>query len=335
MKKINHQIHQCGLLLILLLGTTVSHAGSQLPHVFKEGARFAWDFSSRSVYQSASNQWGAVNAVGLDYAKAFSGSYQDVGTLVAQAYYTRIDDVHARPAFFEDEHDGELVYRIFNFNITALPGLLPNIRIGHMEVPYGLEQTLDTNGTLRQYSPMQNLGIKADWGVSINQQHRGFEYEVAVSSGGGQSLARQDGSYVVSGRFGSSQDRNVVVGGSFYRSLLGGVIRERVGLDLQYFFGRQTVFAEVSTGKNDADDVVNALVEFNQATRRESWLWYVQTTYHSQHFAGERDNKIGMAVGMKYEPSARFIASLQVGKTLQSPDDQHPGTLSLQARYRI
>ena len=41
-----------------------------------------------------------------------------------------------------------------------------NIKMGHFEMPYGIEHTINSNGTLRQFST--NLGTKVDWGVTFN-----------------------------------------------------------------------------------------------------------------------------------------------------------------------
>ncbi len=64
----------------------------------------------------------------------------------------------------------------------------PRVRIGHFEIPYGIEHAINTNGTLRNYRHSANLGIKADWGLAINGETTSFEYEVSASRGSAQSL---------------------------------------------------------------------------------------------------------------------------------------------------
>ena len=300
-----------------------------------ENSRIALDVSTRPIYYSQGNDWGTQNVVGLDIFKVLAGRDGDFGTVVAQAYYTRIDNVRGHPAFFDDDHDGELVYRIFNFNFSGLPGRAPNIRLGHMEIAYGLEHTLDTNGTLRQFGLPGNLGLKADWGVSLNQQHRHFEYEVSLTTGGGQSVERQDGSFVLSARVGSNRDENFVVGASVYRSELGGLIRERFGLDVQRYHGRMGIVAELSTGNNDGQTVLNGVVELSHRSKRDSWRAYLLSNYFSTELDSGRTETLTAGLGLAYTPDQRFSLSAQFNRTMSSPAGTHPSSLSLQARYRL
>ena len=300
-----------------------------------ENSRVALDVSTRGTYYFDGDELGSVNAVGLDIFKVFTGKNRDLGTLVAQAYYTRIDNIRNAPGFFDDDHDGELVYRIFNFNFTGLPRGAPNVRIGHLEIPYGLEQTFDTNGTLKQFGLPGNLGIKTDWGVTLNQQHRAFEYEVALTTGGSQSIRRDDGSFTLSGRLGSNRDENTVIGASIYRSRLQGAIRERVGLDVQHYVGRTTIAAEISVGNTDGDSVLNSFVEVGRSGRRDNWQAYIISNYFSTDTALGKRERITAGLGFKYTPDSKFSLSTQLNHTLTSPAPGNPTNLSLQVRYRL
>ncbi|MEM7003035.1 MAG: hypothetical protein AAF529_19770, partial [Pseudomonadota bacterium] len=302
---------------------------------WRENLRSSLDVSSRPLYYFDADRAASMNFVGVDIHKVFSTQHRDVGVLTAQAYLTRIDDVRGYPGFFDDDHDSEVVYRIFNFNFTGLGEQLPNLRVGHMEVAYGLEHTIDTNGTLQQYGQPQNLGVKADWGMSLNKEHQRFEYELSVTSGGGQELKRQDGSFVLAGRVGTPRDGNLVLGASVYRSLLRGVVRERAGVDLQYFFGRNNLNAELSSGQNNSDDVLNALLEFNRFNQRESLRFYTQLLYLSNTDGQQWQRTTNASIGVSYLPDTRLDLSAQYGRTLQNPAGTHPSTLSLQVRYRF
>lgn len=300
-----------------------------------DNLRSSIDFSTRPAYYVDESRTGLTHAVGIDVHKVFSSDKRDIGTLTAQAYLTRIDNVRGYPGFFDDDDDTELVYRIFNFNFTGLGPNLPNVKVGHLEVAYGLEQRLDTNGTLRQYGQPQNLGVKADWGLSLNKEHRSFEYEFSATTGGGQSLDRQDGSYVYAGRIGSSRDDNVVAGLSGYRSFLRGMDRERIGADLQYYFGRSSVTSEVSVGKNNDDDVLNALLEYNLSNRNESLNFYTQVLYLSTDLASGWARTINASLGVEYRPDTHLDLSAQYTRTMKNPLDSNPSTLSIQFRYRL
>jgi len=157
-----------------------------------DNSRLALDASSRASHLTKQNPIAYTHALGFDWLTVLSSSNKDIGTLLLQGYLTRLHNTQMFPGFFQDEDDTEFVYRIFNFNYTALPGNLPNIRIGHMEIPYGLEHVINTNGTLRQYAQPRNLGLKADWGVSLNKQFERFEYEVSATTGGNHRIRNNE-----------------------------------------------------------------------------------------------------------------------------------------------
>jgi len=304
-------------------------------NTIKDNLRTAFDFSSRPIYYEDLDQFASTHAVGIDLHKVVSTSTKDVGTLTAQAYLTRIDNVRSHPGFFDDNDDTQLVYRIFNFNFTGLGENLPNVRVGHMEVAYGLEHTIDTNGTLRQLGQPQNLGIKADWGISINDEHRSFEYEISATSGGNQSLGRQDGSYVFSGRIGTPRHSNFAIGASLYRSLLSGISRERQGLDVQYNIGRSTITSEVSIGENNESDILNGTMEYSFRNRRESLMFYTQLLYFSTDAPeGTVRNTTG-TIGVSFTPDPHLDVSAQYSRVLNNPANTNPSSLSLQLRYRL
>lgn len=157
------------------------------------------------------------------------------------------------PPFFEDDHDQELVYRIFNFNYTALARGRFNIRVGHYEIPYGLEHVVNTNGTLRDYTPGRNLGVKADWGTGVNGGFDKFEYEIGLSRCTGNVYSSDGNPYILAGRIGTPRDENVVAGFSF---MVGDVAqpgtsektrnRKRFGPDIQVRRGPWSMVAEAS-----------------------------------------------------------------------------------------
>ena len=300
-----------------------------------DNSRASLDVSTRPIFYFEGNEWAAQNVIGLDLFKVVSARDGDLGTLVAQAYYTRIDNVRGHPGFFDDDRDSKLVYRIFNFNFTGLPGKAPNIRVGHMEMAYGLEHPLDTNGTLRQFGLPKNLGIKADWGVSLNQQHQNFEYEFAITTGGGQSIRRNNGSYTFSGRVGSNRDQNLVIGLSGYRSLLGGRIRERFGADLQSYWGKNRLAAEVSLGNTDGEKVRNGVLELGRANNRESFSAYIIANYFSTDTPSRWDTSFTAGMGIRYTPNRNVDLSAQLNSTLSSSSGNKPTNINLQARYRL
>ncbi len=268
--------------------------------------------------------------------KVFTGANHDIGTLLLQGYITRIDDHPAPPGILDSGDDTEFIYRIFNFNYTGFKGNAPNIRIGHYEVAYGLEHAIDTNGTLRQYQQGKNLGIKSDWGVSLNKQIEKFEYEVGYSTGGNQNLNSNNGSFVYSARIGTPSDDIAIYVLSLYKSQLGTTERERVGFDSRHYFGRHSVFFELSLGNNNDLDVRNGLLEWKIVNNRETLLYYTQLSYlSSDDSAGNSDESMQGIVGIQYTPDTHWDISTQYSRDLSvSGTNQRQTLFGVQMRYR-
>ena len=325
-------------IVVLLLLPLWAVASEPPKPSFKDNLRFTVDFSSRITHFGIQDTEAYIHALGFDMHKVFSTNNKDVGTLILQGYLTRIDNHPAPPGIFDDGDDSEFIYRIFNFNYTGFNGNTPNVRIGHLEIPYGLEQDIPTNGTLRQYQQVRNLGIKADWGMSLNKQLTHIEYEVSVTSGGNQKLESQNGSFVYAGRVGTPQDANTVYGLSFYRSQLGvgELQRKRIGLDMRRYYGRHGLFAELSLGENNDQDVRNGLLEWNITNNRESFLYYTQLSYLSADTsAGSNEEALQGIAGFIYTPDNHWAASMQYNRDITVFSGSKRQTLfSAQLRYR-
>ncbi len=242
-----------------------------------DNLRWALDLSSRAVHATGMDGAGFQSVVGLDLHKVVSAPDGDIGTLVAQLYLTRVDGLPATPGVFDDSHDAQLIFRILNFNFTRWGGRGVNFRVGHYEVPYGLEQIQETNGTLRQYLSPANLGLKADWGVSLNGQLPRLEYEVGWSRGSGNEIHDVDGNYVVAGRVGVPREENLVLGLSALKAqMIGGVERVRYGMDMRLALPRFEFLAEMSGGEDDDGSITNGLVELNTHSADERSMAWAQ-----------------------------------------------------------
>lgn len=148
--------------------------------------RFAVDFSLRPRYEFEQGDYSRIESVGIDIHKVFSASDGgDLGTLVLQGYFTKLNSVKKHPSFFDDENDSKFICRICNFNMTIMDRGKLNLRIGHAEIPFGLEYNQDSNGTLRQYSNGRDLGNKLDWGVAAMVNYLG----VVTKSHSAEALA--------------------------------------------------------------------------------------------------------------------------------------------------
>ena len=303
---------------------------------FQDNLRFSIDVSARSVDYHDKDQVGYTHIVGIDLHKVFTNQNGDVGTLILQAYLTKLDNQIQHPSFFENENDSQLVYRIFTFNFTQTQAWQPNVKLGHLEIPYGLEHSINTNGTLRDYQQGSNLGIKADWGVSLNKQHPLFEYEMSSTTGGGQSVQTNQGSYVYAARIASPRHFNQVMGLSIYESKLASNTRRRIGLDTQHYWGLFALYGQLDGGEDNGQSVNRAFMEFNWRDARELTTVYLQSFYTLKDTDSAQQDKLTFALGAQLDYRQQWDISGQFKWDHDSFNEQQKAErLSIQLRYRF
>ena len=355
--RMQYTISRIGLLTMVLAVTSLSIPaqdgvtdgwdseieGVLLPQSWTDGLdndlRFRWDLSTRGVHSAGVERTGLISAIGGDLHKVFSSSTGDIGTLRMQGLALRADGLPATPPFFDSDHDWEWTYRFFDFNYTRYASKGVNFRLGHFEVPYGLEQTQSTNGTLRDYFSKTNLGLKADWGVSLNGGLSEYEYEIGLTRGSGNYYHDLEENYVFAGRAGTPRDENFAVGASFMKASLedasaadGFTSRERFGLDAVWTLPRITVLAEANVGKNDADDLTNGMVEVNCTTPDEYGVAYAQLLGTDT----EGDDKFWATLGMQRYLGDGVVFSAQWSTDLDALDGaDRSEAFMFQLRYRF
>jgi len=313
------------------------------PQQWTDNLRFAVDLSYRPVYSGRSGQIGGRGFAGIDLHKVFTDRQGDWGTLTLQAYWNRIDNQPAMRSIFDDDSDFEMEYRIFNFNYTGRGKGKTNYRVGHYEIPFGLEQIVNTNGTLRDFTHNQNFGFKSDWGVTFNGQASGVEYEVGLSRGSGNEWRRRDDPFIVAGRIGTSRDQPVIVGiSAFYGDVLdyspaGGTIeRARVGADFTFADEKLIWMGELSAGFEDNDRAYTALLEADWTDSRETWLAYNQVVLRGFGRDTGWDNELRNSVGIRWTSGQHLALSGQVSHFFDALGSERRGTvLEFQTRYRF
>ena len=304
---------------------------------WEQNLRWKFDVSGRGVFDD-SGYLKSLGFFGLDLHKVFTSGSRDVATLLFQPYLTRANDLVPTPPVFDGPDDWELIWRIANVNLKLRQDGALNLRVGHFELPYGLEQTLNTNGTLRDYTHGGNFGLKADWGATVNGDGGDLEYEFAWSRGSGNEYRDDGGRGVLSGRLGTQREGAEVFGVSFVDGEFqtpGGIVpRTRLGLDAQVYRGAMGYFAEFSAGEdNDTDDIVRALGEVNWRNTDETVLAWAQVVATDKN----RSSGLNSLVGVRWEPALGWSLSTQYVQVLEPLEDDggHPGTLTLQLRYRF
>ena len=220
-----------------------------------ENFRGVLDLSTRHVLTEG--DYSVVNHIGYDARYVFSNDSGDIGTLLVQPFI--------QLASGSSEFDDELQWRMTNFNFTGFGRV--NVRVGHFELPFGLEQVIPTNGEVRQVQNSAALGLVNDWGISLNGSLPSVEYEVGFLRGGGNSISTDANGYFV-GRVATPSERRFWIGLSGFAGELetsaGPQEQLRAGIDLGWRLPKgYSILAEFATGENDGDNVDFALAELD------------------------------------------------------------------------
>jgi hypothetical protein len=245
-----------------------------------DNLRWAVDFAGR-IKTNEDSGFTNKQIFGIDLLKAVSTKKRDIGTLIVQLYVDRDSDAPS----FRETWDFKVRQFHFNYHVTRRGGV--NLRVGHFQIPYGLNVLQITPGTLRQFDISTDAGHKLDWGTNINGVNPNFVYEVALTRGSGNDYKDKGDPYLVSGRIGTPNQRPFVVGAS---ALHGKVLntkdgkitnRTRIGIDARWQGGPIDALAQVSIGQDNSigkpkTDIANYFLDLSWRTPADSLLLYAQ-----------------------------------------------------------
>ena len=315
--------------------------------ILGNNSRFAVDLSSRVVNTSrgdASNT-GYMQQLGVDIHKVFSAPRKDLATIVIQLYAARIDNMNPHPQFFESENDWEILKKINTINITALSRGSFNILLGHMELPYGLEYSIDTNTTLRQTPINQNLGLKADWGVGINGNINNIQYDFVLTRGSGMEYSSNGSPYAITGRIGSAfGSQSYYASSGWGLSVFHGefmqrgtkVKRSRAGIDYQRSYGAFGLLSEFSWGQDNGMDRGIFFTEMNWTSVNEQLFAYTQFKSALKNTTTGWDDQLTWSIGLNLIHANGFNLGFQYNKDLRSFNNSNDfDQFQLQIRYRF
>lgn len=146
-------------------------------------------------------------------------------------------------------------------------GAKDSLRVGHFQIPYGLNPVLAPRNSFILPLGAYDLGFKWDWGAAYKGSVGGYDYEVAGTTGVGERVTRPDGAFLVSGRVGTPTYKDHEYGlsvlyGSVSRQVLNHLIstpkvsRFRVAADTTLMKRPYRVLmAELSVGKDGGTGV--------------------------------------------------------------------------------
>ncbi|MCZ6834716.1 MAG: hypothetical protein O7G85_02985 [Planctomycetota bacterium] len=314
----------------------------QASNFLTENLRVGIDLLTRFETTRERDQNGWLHAFGLDIHKVISDDQGDIGTLLLQPYAVRRDSLPL-PNHVDEDHRWEFEAHDFYFNLTRFGQGRTNIRIGHFDVPYGLEPYVDTHFTLRQFAPMQNIGTKKDWGISLNGTLPDFDYEVALTRGSGVEYVDKSHNYVVAGRIGTPADENFVIGFSaMYAEIIDPmhvmryrmglpmsemmmfnpkhdiIRRHRFGVDVTSVQGQFTLRGECSVGEDFDQDVILALVDIEWTNPDGTWKAWLQGFYWAQDGTTGWDADVTMRTGVNWNFASPWTLSAQLTHDFES-----------------
>ena len=302
---------------------------------FLENSRLTFDVSSRISYFERNQEAQFQQFVGFDFYKPFNDGLNDVGYLTLQPYLYRVDNGVRTPGLYDDSHDWEVIFRTVAFTYTGLGHKLPWIRVGHFEIPFGVEHTKNTFGNLHQYAQTQKLGLKVDWGFAIGQELEKWQYEFSLTRGSGLKYRDRQNPYAFSGRVATLNDNYWAAGISFF---YGDVLREKslqnrqlVAVDFQYFWNSWGLLTEFHAGDVDEKDTFGSLIEVNWRNMDETLELYGQYHYRDTRESAEFSS---IVFGAIYRLKPNIIISTQMTYELsQLRDNFRENIFELQFRY--
>lgn len=309
-----------------------------------DNARWALDLSSRytdTEKADDNNEASAQHVIGFDYYTKIVRNNRDIATIVFQPYWIELNNRASAPSFFSDGNDGALNWRIANINYTGLSRGGFNLRLGHLEVPFGLEQNIDSNGTLQQFTT-SDRNIKADWGGSVNGVLSQFEYELAYTRGTGNNLKNDSTNEtdpgIVAGRIGTLSTGHSIWGLSF---LDGDIVvgsstaeRRRVGVDWAYYHNNWEFLSEISVGDNGATDTENAFIEVAWNNLSNTLKVYQQLQYRTRELNSVVNTQF-FTLGTQWFVNSKTDISAAWSKTFADQSANDTSTLNIQLRIRL
>ena len=305
----------------------------------ENNSQFQFDVTERAAYDSNREEWSFTQYYGFDFIKTLTNNTGDYATLVLQGGLTRIINNPSPPFFFDGPTDSQWTYRMFYINLKLAKQDSLNLKIGRFEMPFGLEMTNNTNGTLRQFGTAQNLGIKGDWGLTLNGVSRGLEYEFGISRGSNQSWKTSGSPYAFVARVGTDSTVGSWVGVSAFDAKLyrpGTTIeRNRIGVDAGIEFDAYTLMGEFSIGENESNDAMHGLIELNWRNPAENWFAYGQVRMQKQQTSANGwQGPLQSALGIKYNSNQNWTLSAELVQNLEKTSSGSRDTsISFQMRY--
>lgn len=276
-----------------------------------ENHRLAVDLSGRLTHNNVDSDIAFIHSIGLDYHKVFSNDGADSGNILLQIYLNRIDNLNPHPPFYEDDSDWKLMCRICTYTFNTQWETPLDFKIGHIEIPFGLEHFVNTNGRILDYNHGRNLGLKADWGVGVESIQKEHQWEFFLGTGSGVDLRLDNSNHVAAGRVGFKNGNFFSYGISGYNAELNSIKRKRYAIDMQYYWYTFGLLSEFALGERNSQKNRDLLLELNWVTQDETWFVYYQWQHLKTKEETLNNHQNLYKMGVRFQPNPHFITSLE------------------------
>jgi hypothetical protein len=228
------------------------------------------------------------NSVGFEHYGKFSSDYGDYLTTNLQIRGAYDANQRFSDAVSLEIHNAWAEYRASNEI---------KIKAGHFAPAFGLEPIVDYHSTILHSLIERDIGFEKDWGAELRGSFPAFDYQAAFQIGSGMSIRREDSSFLVTGRIGTSPAQDFQYGISAmvgnvletmgmstfpHNHLLSkeGVFKQRIGFDCQYNWNSFLFKGETAYGTNETKNVIGYMTEVDY-TAPKNQNWGVETQFQS------------------------------------------------------
>ena len=289
---------------------------------------------------SGEDNFDCKDSIGFEVYKKFSGEYGDwgEGDLQFRMQYSPLDsDINITTPVPKNYYSiGNPVFHNAYINFKNNFGR-NNIKVGHFDVPFGLEPELDTHGTILQTLSLPNFAMKKDWGISMNGQLDDVDYEVALTTGSGTDLILGRDNYLLSGRFANPtfNDFRWGISGAYGTTLRQGNSADlwRVGFDTQYYYLRWTFKAEVFGGETNDNPAYGFLGEIDYTLPNDNTELEFQFQRSSNNTDMINQDLTAIKVGISHELSENWSLRTVYSHFFNIPSVGSRDTVGIQFYY--
>jgi hypothetical protein len=283
-----------------------------------------------------------TNAIGFEDYRKFSNDYGDYLTTDLQVRLAYLSTGNSHDSWGIQVHNAWLLYKLNS---------VVKLRVGHFDPAFGLEPLLDTHGTILQTLMMENIGFKKDWGVGLEGAFPKFDYKLALQLGSGMGIRRKGDSFLLTTRVGSPASENFQYGISLlYGRVLQtedmktipqdklfsdkAILKKRVGLDTQYFFGPCLFKGEIAYGENDSKKVLGYLGEVDYTVPKyQNWEWELQFQSWINKLKESSSADSTLTIGTTYKLNQKVTLRAAFAHDFNMMDQKEDNKILLQLYY--